>query len=167
MDAVDIARLHLASSFDSYKTFIDQEGLKKRNYVDRVHQHKKRIEEWQGLYLVAEDQENIIGFCSATSLKIHPNQKFTQEQRMKRNEKGELDNLYIHTDYQRLGIGKSLFNKAKSWLQQNHLSAFLVWVHKDNLKARNFYEHLGGDLVDEVLVKVGKNEYLEVAYRYG
>ena len=38
--------------------------------------------------------------------------------------------------------------------------------HKDNTKARAFYERQGGMLVDEVSVRIEDKTYQEVAYRF-
>lgn len=166
VDVQNIAILHLESSYESYKDLIDQDYLRKRNYLKKIQEHKERIEKGKDLYLIAENQGKIIGFCSAAPLKFHPNQKFSAAQKLKRHEKGEIDNLYVHSNYHKMGIGRKLFDTAKLWLEENQLIPFLVWVYKDNFKARTFYEHLGGKLVDEVLVSIGDKEYLEAAYKF-
>ena len=40
----------------------------------------------------------------------------------------------------------------------------ILWVLKDNLKARAFYEAMGGVLIGEKMITIGGAELLEVAY---
>ena len=57
----------------------------------------------------------------------------------------DLDALYVAPDAQRRGIGAALFRQA----QEARPGGFVWWVFRDNVRARRFYESLGGRLLYE------------------
>ena len=57
----------------------------------------------------------------------------------------DLDALYVAPDAQRRGIGAGLFRQAK----EARPGGFGWWVFRDNVRARRFYESLGGRLLYE------------------
>ena len=57
----------------------------------------------------------------------------------------DLDALYVAPDAQRRGIGAALFRQA----QEARPGGFGWWVFRDNVRARRFYESLGGRLLYE------------------
>lgn len=57
----------------------------------------------------------------------------------------DLDALYVAPDVQRRGIGAALFRQA----QEARPGGFGWWVFRDNVRARRFYEALGGRLLYE------------------
>jgi len=77
---------------------------------------------------------------------------------------GELYGLYVLAAYQRQRIGRALAQTAARHLAANGFTAMIIWVLKDNHKARAFYEAMGGQLAGEKLITIGGAELLEVAY---
>lgn len=55
----------------------------------------------------------------------------------------EIGNLYIQTDYRRLGIGTELINKAKSLCKNNGIRFLKIEVLEDNKEAQRFYQKHG------------------------
>ena len=64
-----------------------------------------------------------------------------------RNYTQEIGLLYIRKDFQKLGIGKKLFNLTYSHIQSTGVDNFFISCHKYNTNARKFYEKMGGKLV--------------------
>lgn len=72
--------------------------------------------------------------------------------------------LYVVKEAQRRGLGRALLGRlAGAQLELGRRSA-LLWVFRDNLAARRFYERLGGELVDEQPKAFGEITCVEVAY---
>jgi ribosomal protein S18 acetylase RimI-like enzyme len=49
-------------------------------------------------------------------------------------------------------------------LSKRGFSSMLLWVLKDNLPARKFYEALGGIYLREKPIEIGSQRLIEVAY---
>ena len=79
----------------------------------------------------------------------------------------DLQAIYIHPDYQHIGLGREFFNIFVNELRERNIKNFVIGVLKDNKQARNAYEKWGGKLKDysQPFVKLGK-EYTEVFYTY-
>ncbi len=62
-----------------------------------------------------------------------------------------LDNLHVLPGYQGEGIGRNLMKKSAKWLNQEYPdSSMYLWVFEKNIKARNFYNKLGGDHIETI-----------------
>jgi ribosomal protein S18 acetylase RimI-like enzyme len=77
--------------------------------------------------------------------------------------KGELYGLYILEEYQRQGLGRRLVSTVAGRLVKQGLDSMLIWVLAEN-PARGFYETLGGQLLYQKYITVGRSRLLEVAY---
>jgi ribosomal protein S18 acetylase RimI-like enzyme len=77
---------------------------------------------------------------------------------------GELYGLYVLQAYQRRGTGRELMQTIARRLIADGFRAMILWVLKDNLKARAFYEAMGGTLTGEKGISIGEADLLEVAY---
>lgn len=63
--------------------------------------------------------------------------------------RGEIFELYIHPNYQGLGLGQKLFVGARQRLTELRLKGLLVWALADNEAACGFYLSLGGKPIAE------------------
>ena len=54
--------------------------------------------------------------------------------------------MYIHPDYQGVGIGSKFKKIFTKWAKDNGATKYVLGVLKDNLKARKIYEAWGGSL---------------------
>lgn len=77
---------------------------------------------------------------------------------------GELYGLYVLAAYQRQGIGRELTQTVARRLAADRFTSMIVWVLRDNHKARAFYAALGGALAGEKGITIGGIELVEVAY---
>ena len=77
---------------------------------------------------------------------------------------GEIYAIYLLEDFQRIGLGRRLFQSAAKRLLDDGIKSMLLWVFEENHRARRFYESLGGELVARKDVTIGGAEVVEVAY---
>ncbi|MCI8273947.1 MAG: GNAT family N-acetyltransferase [Clostridia bacterium] len=61
----------------------------------------------------------------------------------------EIGLLYLRSDFQGRGIGKELFTLGYNEIKKNKCDKFFISCNKYNIKARGFYEKMGGKLVLE------------------
>jgi ribosomal protein S18 acetylase RimI-like enzyme len=114
---------------------------------------RKHLAGGEGVTLVAEDSGRVVGFCTAIKNR-DASDRFP----------GEIGAIYLLEEAQRRGLGRELFAEATRWLKAQGLEGFLVWVLKENQRARRFYEALGGELLDERPIQIGDASYPEVSY---
>jgi ribosomal protein S18 acetylase RimI-like enzyme len=63
--------------------------------------------------------------------------------------RGELYAIYLLRETQGRGHGRALVQAVAGELVRQQVSSMLVWVLRDNLSARGFYERLGGVFLRE------------------
>jgi ribosomal protein S18 acetylase RimI-like enzyme len=74
--------------------------------------------------------------------------------------------LYVHTHYQRQGVGRRLLAALATHLQSQGITALHIGTLKTNAPARCFYEALGGQLVEERDIEDGGYILREVVYHW-
>lgn len=94
----------------------------------------KNAVEGENLILVAEEDENIIGFLSA--LRSSP----------KRIHHSAYIIIGIREAYRNLGIGKELFSNLNIWAKENNITRLELTVISTNQPARKLYEKNGFEI---------------------
>jgi ribosomal protein S18 acetylase RimI-like enzyme len=78
---------------------------------------------------------------------------------------GELYAIYLLQEAQRRGYGRALAEAVAGALVRRGLTSMLVWVLRDNLAARAFYERMGGVFLREHQLDFGAGfSVREVSY---
>ena len=156
-DAAAIAKVHFDCWQTTYPGLLPKEYIAKRTY-------KKRLRNWQQrlninnkakadyFTYVAEVAGKIVGFVDG-GLVRGDSTIYT----------GEIYALYILKAYQRRGIGRSLVRVIASILFELGLTSAIVWVLENN-PAVNFYQSLSGQVVERKTIKIGNEEFIEIAY---
>jgi ribosomal protein S18 acetylase RimI-like enzyme len=103
--------------------------------------------------LVAEDAGDVVGFASGG-----------RERAGETGYVGELYAIYLLESAQRRGFGRELFRSAVESLRGMELADLIVWVLRDNHRARGFYERLGGVYVRSQPITIGPTTLEEVSY---
>ena len=119
-------------------------------YADRW---RRFIEGEANRAYVVEDAEGIVGFASGG-----------RERAGETGYSGELYAIYVLDDFQRRGYGHDLVRAVVDGLSALGLRDMIVWVLRDNARARRFYEHLGGIYVRTQPLTIGSSTLEEVSY---
>ena len=77
---------------------------------------------------------------------------------------GEIAAVYVLKSDQRQGLGKRLMTTMMRDLVDRGVSAFTLWVPRENIPARSLYEQLGGKLIGQRSDAGPHGTLAEVAY---
>ena len=102
---------------------------------------------------IAADGHDVVGFASAG-----------KERAGEDGFEGELYAIYVLEEAQRHGHGRRLVQAVVGGLHELGLRDMIVWVLRDNVRARAFYERLGGQYVREQPITIGSALLTEVSY---
>jgi len=153
-DASAIARVHVESSWSTYRGILPDEVLTNYSYERRTMHWSKVIgnPESTEFVIVAEDEQGqIVGFTSGGPER--EGMPFT----------GEIYTLYPLSSAQRQGLGRRLMAASMHRLIKQGMKKIVVWVLADN-PACTFYEALGGHFFQEKLLQRGDKLLRERSY---
>lgn len=77
---------------------------------------------------------------------------------------GEIYAVYVHPRAQGQGLGTALMRAAAAGLRVRGLSGLIVWCLETNIRARGFYERLGGQFIARHEVEMAGALLDEVSY---
>jgi ribosomal protein S18 acetylase RimI-like enzyme len=77
---------------------------------------------------------------------------------------GEISAVYVLKTDQRRGLGTGLMRTMMADLRERGLTAFTLWVPRENIPARSLYESLGGRLIGQRTLTREQGALAEVAY---
>jgi ribosomal protein S18 acetylase RimI-like enzyme len=152
-DAAALASFHVESWKTTYR------GLMPDDFLDSLNQGRygerwlRSLRDETTRVYVAEDQQEVVAYASCGPERAGEN-----------GYAGELYAIYVVEKAQRQGHGKALVRAATAGLRELGFSDMIVWVLRDNARARAFYEHLGGAYVRTQPITIGSVLLQEVAY---
>jgi ribosomal protein S18 acetylase RimI-like enzyme len=77
---------------------------------------------------------------------------------------GEIAAVYVLKSDQRQGLGTRLMQTMIADLRERGLSAFTLWMPRENIPARSLYESLGGRVIGRRTLTRAQGALAEVAY---
>ena len=155
-DASGIARVHVNSWRTTYAGLVPQDYLNELSRASREATWEESLSiavPGKSHHVAETENGEIVGF-SVAGLASENGSDF----------KGEIYAIYLLSDFQRLGVGRSLFLASCNSLLDAGISSMLLWVLEENHGARHFYESLKGEVVRTKNVNIGGADLVEVAY---
>lgn len=153
VDAAEIARVHVDSWRTSYRGLLADDFLESLSEAGYTERWRRVIGDGTSRVFVVEEPEGIVGFASGG-----------RERAGESGFEGELYAIYIVAGSQRLGHGRELVRAMAAALREMGLSDLIVWVLRDNVPAREFYERLGGSYVRSQPITIGATTLEEMSY---
>jgi|SRR5580658_3496213 ribosomal protein S18 acetylase RimI-like enzyme len=144
-DAQALATMHIASWHETYSGLLPNKMLAALSVAPRAAAWSKiLLEAGAGnstVVYLAERQGTIIGFGSCGVQRT--------ESLKEKGYDGEISSVYVLREFQKRKIGTHLFRAMSSDLISRGFNAAALWVLRENLRARRFYEHFGGKVISE------------------
>jgi ribosomal protein S18 acetylase RimI-like enzyme len=125
-------------------------SLSELGYTERW---ERVIGDGETIVVVVEDAGEMVGFASGG-----------RERAGEIGYAGELYAIYLLEGAQRRGLGRELFRAIVEGLRAMEIADLIVWVLRDNHRARGFYERLGGVYVRSQPITIGPSTLEEVSY---
>jgi ribosomal protein S18 acetylase RimI-like enzyme len=142
-DAAALGQMHVASWHETYTGLLPDKMLASLSVEARSTAWAKIMQEPASSTVVhlAEHEDTIIGFGACGAQR-------TQSLKVKGYD-GEIGAIYVLREFQKRKIGTRLLRAVSSNLQRRGFNAVALWVLRDNVRARRFYEHFGGKVIAE------------------
>ncbi len=142
-DQALIATMHAQSWRDSYRNILSDDYLENTVLADRAEVWRKRFEARDpDLHLIIA--ETAVGPCGFAGIYLHYDPNWG----------ALIDNLHVLGSNQRLGIGMELMRRSAELITASDpKSNMYLWVYTANLKARRFYQKIGGRAEEKTMVK--------------
>ncbi len=160
-DLEGIAKAHVQGWRETYKDFLSPEALAGMSVAERMQM-------WQGAFahpnprasfLVAQAGDGeIVGFVRAAPVRPKEPDLLGAE--------AEIFAVYLLDKVKRQGIGRGLMSGVFNHLRAQGIGSVGLWVLKENLTARRFYEALGGTPGPEQSFDLRGQMVTEIAYRF-
>lgn len=155
-DAEALAQVHVTSWRETYRGLLSDAFLGRMS----VEAHARRWR-WSLTYprpdeviLAAAGRRGLVGYASGGP------------SRAQREGEAEIATLYVLRAAQGQGLGRQLVVEAARVFAARGANSLMISVLRDNIRARGFYEHLGG-APEEPRLETGPAGLLhEVAYRW-
>jgi ribosomal protein S18 acetylase RimI-like enzyme len=159
-DAEGIARVHVQGWRESYKDFLRPEALAGLSVEERLRMWQEAFAkpDPQARTLVAEAGGEIAGFARGGPVRAENVALLGAET--------EIYAIYLLDKVKRQGIGRRLMQGVFDHLARQGFHSVGLWVLRDNLAARRFYESLGGTPGREQAFDLRGDNVVEVAYRF-
>jgi ribosomal protein S18 acetylase RimI-like enzyme len=155
-DAAAVAKVHVATWRSTYRGLLPDDFLESLSEARYEERWQRSLADDASRVYVAEDANEVIGFASGG-----------RERAGEQGYAGELYAIYVLDEAQGRGHGRALVRAVTAGLRQLGLANMIVWVLRDNPRARSFYERLGGVYVRSQPITIGTSLLEEVSYGWG
>ncbi|USH04348.1 GNAT family N-acetyltransferase [Grimontia kaedaensis] len=131
-DVSNIAQIHVDAWIQTYEGLIPEDYIKAQTFEKREALWRKIISKNLAHVLVAEQNQNLVGFAS-----------FGQDVHSPEQNSYELTSIYLLPKATGRGVGKALYSKCEEKLQHLQATSVSLWVLDTNHRAISFYNTLG------------------------
>lgn len=157
-DANAIAQVHVAAWRSTYRGLLPDDLLANLSEADRAQYWREEAQAigadpTRGTILVAEAEDGALAGFASAGPEREPDAGFD----------AELYAIYLLEDHQGRGLGRRLVERVVEWMRGLGHRSMRVWVLEGN-PAEAFYRRLGGKRVETKVIRIGNEDYNEVAY---
>jgi ribosomal protein S18 acetylase RimI-like enzyme len=133
-DDEDLARVHVTSWRETYRGLLPEGYLAAMNEATHTRRFHRALirRETDEVILAAADRRGIFGYAQA------------MPSRRRREGEAEIATLYVLRASHGIGAGQALVADCARAMAAQGATSLMISVLRDNIRARGFYEHLGG-----------------------
>ncbi|MDE6140978.1 MAG: GNAT family N-acetyltransferase [Bacilli bacterium] len=153
-DVKNLSKLKQLVWDETYRGIYDDDIIDNFDYTKSENSFQGIIDNASISLYVVESEDELVGYMSVGV----PVRKFADYNQ-------EIGLLYLRKDFQHQGIGRKLFNMGYNEIKNNGYANFFISCNKYNMKAREFYEKMGGKLIHED-EDIGNKRYIQAKYHY-
>lgn len=154
-DIPEVVDIQIEGWKTAYKGIVEESYLNSMNREERI--ERRRSDYKQGPFIVAEIENEIVGFCRYYNEVISADGDGYD---------CELMAIYVKPELKQHNIGRTMFNYVTADLKDKGKTKMILWCLKDNYPSRKFYEKMGGVIVGEHSIEFGGKTYQEVGFGY-
>jgi len=137
-DAEDLARVHVTSWRETYRGLLSDAFLARMSEPGFTRRFRRDLADPKAsVTLAAADRYGLVGYAQGG-----PSRRLAQSR--ERTGEAEIATLYLLRQAQGHGLGAQLMRETARALAAQGATSLLISVLRDNIRARGFYEHLGG-----------------------
>ena len=137
-DAEDLARVHVASWRETYRGLLADAFLARMSEPGFTRRFRRTLADpGDGVTLAAADRYGLVGYAQGG-----PSRRDTAG--LANGGEAEIATLYVLRQAQGQGLGARLMTETARALAAQGATSLMISVLRDNIRARGFYEHLGG-----------------------
>ena len=158
-DVENVARVHVQAWRESYAAFLSPEALAGLSVDERRAQWSRAFARPspESRFLVAEEDGAIVGFVRGGPLR---------DAALAPVAEAEIYAIYLLDAAKRRGAGRRLMAGVFDHLAAQGFGSVGLWVLKENVAARAFYEALGGRAGPEQSFDLRGDRVTEIAYGF-
>ncbi|QUD86453.1 GNAT family N-acetyltransferase [Phenylobacterium montanum] len=153
-DAAELARVHVQAWRETYPGILPRGYLERMSAPLHARRWRARLMRMNEITLAAEGPDGLVGYASG------------QWSRRGGEYEGEVTTLYVLKAAQGSGLGRALLVGVARALADEGARSLVVWVLRENSRARAFYERLGGVAQETRAEQVAGGAVPAVAYRW-
>jgi len=156
-DALVLAQVLVRAWRETYPGMLPQPFLVRLSPQAYAARWTWRLLHSDEITLAAEGPDGLVGYASGD----------TMPRRGPAAADCEITTLYVLRRAQGEGVGRTLMTGLARALAARGAASLVIWVLRDNLRARGFYEAMGGVVAGERMERVGGWNVPSVGYRWG
>lgn len=153
-DQEQMAHIKIDGWRTAYDKIVASKYLKSLDYDSQTQRYLSSFDEYKDLVFVAVRGDEVLGY--SCFMKYDKSDKYDSE----------LVSLYVKKEEAGRGIGSNLLIATAKELYSLGKKSMIVWCFSDNTNAIRFYEGLDCIKVEEKLVRIGEEDYLEYGFYF-
>ena len=155
-DVPGAARIRVDGWRRAYDGIVDNEYLNSLDVEEQAQIFLKCV--GSDNFIVAIMDGEVVGFCRFLfDNSFSPNINYVD---------CELMAIYTRPDLKGRGIGAKMFKDVVKRFKDKNKTTMIVWCLADNADSIEFYKHMGGEIKEEKMTRIGDREYREVGIVY-